>query len=504
MLKIFYKILLTGVLGLLCVPSCNKNEVATETILARVGDKTISLNEFLRRAEYTIRPRYCSNNTNVDKKIILNSLIAEKLFSLEAERKYGLMNKQNIKTYLQGRKEQAMRQILYKKEVTDNVKLDNKLIQTTGKYASREYDVSYISLSDTIVVKQLEEEFFDLKYDWERNLTENYNLKEIPSKKVIWSNAENFKMLDLLFTQEHRKGTIIGPVKFSDNHFMFLKINGWKETKIITEAQQNQYLKNIKDVYTQRESRIIFENYIKKIMKGKKIEFNEKVFLALADIMGPVYMKSQEEREEILKKGLWEYNKEQQKYRELKPRIEEIKKEILFTLNEEDFLVEDFLKELKVHPLVFREKNFSHKDFGFQLQMAIIDQVRDKYLTEEAYSQNLDKATEVLRNDYMWYDYLNAVSYKYEFLKDGNADSLSFEDNLRTIQTILNPHVDSLQNKYKDQTTINAELFNSIQLSRVDMAVTYSNAPFSMVVPSFPMITTDYKLDYGKSDNNLK
>ena len=38
--------------------SCGKQEIVEpkEQILVRIGDKTIAVNEFIRRAEYTVRP----------------------------------------------------------------------------------------------------------------------------------------------------------------------------------------------------------------------------------------------------------------------------------------------------------------------------------------------------------------------------------------------------------------------------------------------------------------
>ena len=51
--------------------------------LVLINNKVITKNDFLRRAEYTIRPTYCNSDNNVDKKIILNSLIAEKLYAIE-------------------------------------------------------------------------------------------------------------------------------------------------------------------------------------------------------------------------------------------------------------------------------------------------------------------------------------------------------------------------------------------------------------------------------------
>ena len=71
--------------------SCEREtkEQRKEQILVRVGDKSISANEFIRRAEFTIRPTYCSEDNYIHRKIILNSLVAEKLLALEAGDKMG-------------------------------------------------------------------------------------------------------------------------------------------------------------------------------------------------------------------------------------------------------------------------------------------------------------------------------------------------------------------------------------------------------------------------------
>jgi hypothetical protein len=51
-----------------------------ERILARIGDKQISVKEFLERSELTVRPGPFKN-----KNISLNNLISEKILALEAE-----------------------------------------------------------------------------------------------------------------------------------------------------------------------------------------------------------------------------------------------------------------------------------------------------------------------------------------------------------------------------------------------------------------------------------
>ena len=61
----------------------------------------------------------------------------------------------------------------------------------------------------------------------------------------------------------------------------------------------------------------------------------------------------------------------------------------------------------------------------------------------------------------------------------------------------MNPLVDSLQTVYSDQIEINTELFESIELTSIDMIVNQQGVPFPKVVPPFPIFTNDNRLDYG-------
>ncbi|OGU34925.1 MAG: hypothetical protein A2068_03190 [Ignavibacteria bacterium GWB2_35_6b] len=487
-----------SLLVVLIFSACS-DEKKEETILARVGDKTISLNEFLRRAEYTIRPAYCRNNSNIDKKIILNSLIAEKLLSIEAGNNNSFITGSEVKMFLQGRLEQAMRQFLYNEEIKSRVKIDTNKINNTVKYAGREYDVSYVSLNDTTVVKQLTEEFFHDKAGFEKTLSENYNLKQIPEKKIIWNNLEHPVILNTLFTRDYKKNDIIGPVKIEDDHYMFIKIKGWIYAPDVAEKQIQDRYNMVKETYEKYQSRNMYENYIRDIMKGKNLNFNKNVFFALTDIFGPLYLKNRKEKEELFKNGIWNYKNEEMKYQDTKPRLDQIRKEKLFTIDGEIWTVDKFLMEIKKHPLVFRSQSFPNKEFGLQFQLAILDLVRDKYLTAEAYKKGFDKLPEVVRDNQMWSDNINALNKKYRILQETNSDSLFSTDHLSVLEKTLNPKIDYLQRKYSDKIFINTEIFNKIKLTKTDMAVTYSGSPFPQVVPNFPVITSDYELDYGNS-----
>ena len=66
---------------------------------------------------------------------------------------------------------------------------------------------------------------------------------------------------------------------------------------------------------------------------------------------------------------------------------------------------------------------------------------------------------------------------------------------------LMKPIIDNLQNKYSPKISINMNLFESIELSSVDMFVTQGNVPYPVIVPTFPSFTNDSYIDYGSTIN---
>ena len=80
------------------------NEVDDNQVLAYVGNQVITIQDFLRRSEYSIRPAYCRQSNYIHKKIVLNSLIAEKMTALEMKKRDDkILDGPNFKKFLKGR-----------------------------------------------------------------------------------------------------------------------------------------------------------------------------------------------------------------------------------------------------------------------------------------------------------------------------------------------------------------------------------------------------------------
>ncbi len=484
------------------VADCSKKhdiEQPQEIILVRVGDKTISLNEFIRRAEYTVRPPYCRGNHNLDKKIVLNSLIAEKLFAIEAGDSNEFVMSPRVQAQLKGRLEQAMRQWLFEEEAQKKVVLDTFRLKKMLQVAGRKYKISYFNYPDSATIFRMKEDIKENGKAFEDVYFDVTKLDTLPKREVEWSMHEHDLILDSLFAGPLKKNQVVGPIRIEKNHYMLIKINGWIDRPAITQPMVQERWRNITDEYSRRAAVKLYDDFIRKVMKGKTIEFQPDAFFKITELLGPIYIQTDKEKQEMLKKSIWEQeNDDLKKYQDLQTQIEMLYQEPLFKVDGIVWTVKDFMDELAVHPLVFRKKRMKKSEFGQQLQFAIMDMIRDKYLAQVAYKRGYDKINVIRRNVNMWKDNLSYQYFKAKYLQSVKPDSVEEMEYIPLIETYLNPLVDSLQQKYSDQIEVEVQAFNDLKLTRIDMSVIQENVPYAKVVPSFPLVTTDNRLDYGR------
>ena len=485
--------------ALVFIASCAKDENVQpkETILAKIGDKTISKNEFIRRAEYTVRPPYCNTSLTSHKMIVLNSLIAEKLLSIEASDSNTFITHPKVEAFLKGVKEQSMRQWLYNEKAMKKVKLDSAEVFNTMKWADRKYKIAYLSLPEKSLALDLYNELSQSPDEFYKILTQKYEIDKVPEREVQWQESEHDAVLKALFSGPLSKGQILTPVTVNDSEYLIIKILGWTRSPNITQTQASETFNKIADRYKTKQAMKYYEEYVRGVMEGKKIDFSPETFNRLAAILKPVYLKTSKEKEAEINEIYWGVEKQIDK-KDNRQQLEQIKDYSIFTIDGKTWSVADLLVSIDSHPLVFRKRIMKNEEFEQQLQWAIADLVRDEYLTKEAYKAGYDKINVIKRNVEMWKDSFNAQNYRDQYLSKNNLDSLFVKNYINVIETKLKPYIDSLQIKYSDQIEIDTEEFNKIKLTKIDLFVTYNNEAYPMVVPPFPQLTTDQRLDYGK------
>ncbi len=472
-----------------------KPQPPKETLLAKVGDRTISVNEFIRRAEYTMRPAYCRGDNYIHRKIVLNSLIAEKLLALEAGEQNELTENFEFQQYILGRKEQAMRQMLFYDIGVKPVKLDSSEIAEVYKVAGRVYNVSFINCPTLEAAREIKAQVIKGKQDFDE-LAKKLNPKnKTPVKEIEFDSEEPDVVNATLYTDTIRTGQIIGPLKVDRDNYLILKVNGWRNFVAFTDQQKRDRWKTVADKLTERKALINYQHFIGKIMAGKNLQFNPQVFRELVEIYGPEYFKSDKEKKDQFNKKFWQKDNPIMVRDDAQKRLQDLADKPFFTIDGKTWTVADFQKELLRHPLVFRKKRFPKNKFAIQFKLAVVDMVRDFYLTEEAYKRGYDRRPEVKRNFEMWRDNLLALYQKRKILEQAGVKG---KNNMQIIKQILDPYLAKLREKYQDQIEINTDAFEKIKLTRIDMFVIQPNQAFPVLVPSFPQVTTHNKLDYGK------
>ena len=479
---------------------CQKKQPVSNHIIARIGDRSISANEFIRRAEYTIRPVYCRGDNIIHKKIVLNSLIAEKLLALEAENHHALANNENFKAYIQGRKEQAMRKVLFDEKAYRKVRLTAEEINDLFNLAGRKYHIEYFNIPDSSIAKQIGAELENHPEAF-KAIFEKYYDTDLPVREVPWSDDENEHIEEALFTKPVDNGSVIGPLEIEHNQFLFMRVKGWTDTKVLAESDVRKRLDRVKEHLTLREASRLWDQFVARVMRGKHLLFKEDTFYRLAEIFADLYHFKQEDRNEMFNNQFWNrpgQTADSELIEQAIKREEALRTAPFFTLNGQMYTVQDFRRMVASHPLVFRKRRFSRSEFPEQFKMAVVDLIRDQYLNKAAEKNGLDKHPWVMQTEVLWSDavlgqfqrnaYLDSIGKKEEFI--GNFTKVVRDD--------LNPYVRSLQQKYSNIVEIDADLLKQIQLTHVDMMAIQKWEPYPIVVPQFPVVTDEHRLDYGR------
>lgn len=496
--KAFKRVYICLVLSVFIV-FCSRNPSPSppETLLVRIRDKTISLNEFIMRSEYTPRPSFCKNNQMIDKKIILNSLIAEKLLALEAGDTCALIKKPHFKRYIEGRKEQAMRQWLLQQEGYSRVQSDTLQLQTLIQNSSRRYQVRYFSVKNDSAAHWINTQLHYNHVPFETLYTKiSYN-DTIPFREIIFNRNENEEILNELFRTRHQVNDIIGPIQTEENFYVTMKIIGWIESPAITDTEIRIRNKDASDFLTDHDALSYYQKFVASLMKEKIITFVPASFVELTNFLGPFYLNNDTQlHKNLFTQSVFGTDFTKTNSDQIQKKIIAIRNFPLFTLNGTIWTIGDLETKIESHPLVFRKKHMKSTEFGEQLKFAIVDLVRDHFLAEEASRRGYDQTEFVKRSVSMWQDALVSSFFKHDYLKAMNSqDSLS---DLIVIEKYLNPYIQNLQKKYSAEIFINVDEFNKISLTGIDMMAIQNNQPFSIMVPSFPVLTTSHPLDYGK------
>ena len=391
-----------------------------------------------------------------------------------------------------------MRKWLLKQEGFQKVKLEQSEIQKSYKLAGREYKIQYIRIPDKQAAKKVEEEIRINNKSFETFYRELWGEDSIPERTISWQSKANPIIHNALFSDYLNTGRIIGPLKIDEDNYILLKILGWSDNLALTEKSRQQRLNDVKKRLGDKKAYDNYSVFVNKIMKGKKLEFNSNTFYKMVNLIKPFYEKTPKEKQEMFLKNISNGDDQNPEFNEFKTEFERLLDEPFFKVQGIQWSVKDFMNELQKYPMLFPKNIKSKNSFAEKFKMTIVKMIEDKYVTQEAYKRGYQNTSFVKQRTQLWKDAILARHQKNKYLKN---KIYTISDSIRAdtlFNKYLNPYINELQEKYSDQVSVNVEKFNNLTLSKIDMIVTQRNVPFKKVVPDFPILTTDYKLDYGK------
>ncbi|SVA66468.1 uncharacterized protein METZ01_LOCUS119322 [marine metagenome] len=472
--------------------SCEKTPTINldqEVIIAKIENRVITVNDFLKRCEYSPRPAYCNGDNYIHKKIALNSLIAEKMLALEFDRS-DLKISETQKYFIEGQKEQAMRHAMLKKYGYDRVELDTLSLLNRIELRNRTYEV------DFMVFRGIDLQNSD-KYLNDKTLrAAAFSIgseKKVSNKTLAFNDQMIDKVRELLFVVAPELNKIHGPYKVADSTFLYLEIMGWVTSVNITEKQKQDTWGSVKNEFFDEQAAKKYSDFVSELMHGKNIIFNPRNFENFAEKVAKVYIIERSKKENIIQNYVWESDNKM--LIKILNQIDKMENDNILYHDGKDWTLDELMTLIRKHPLVFRKKDIGPDQFTNELKSAIADLLRDLHITQRGYDIGLDDDVNVKQVTEKWRDYVKSVIIKEKY-SGVLQNNLSMSRNKFPNESLVNK-IDSLQIAYSKYITINTGKFEKIHLSSIDLFAMYSNQAYNSLEPSFPILTDDHLLDYG-------
>lgn len=465
--------------------SCSQKEkkvVDSKYIVAFVGEDTIYVNDIIKRSEYTVRPPYCDDDKTFDKGIILNSIIAEKLYAFEADENNVFVGNERYENRIRGIKEQLMREKLIQVDVVSNIDIkqeeidqayfnSKKIVHTEAVFipASFDSDVMYSAAQNGIPFSKLHELY--------------PGVSKVVEKSVKWGMMDEAAQ-KAIFNDNVKKGTIIKPLP-AEAGYRMIKVKSWSEEVEMSPGNINQQKENVKsklmDFYIQKN----YLEYAKAVMKGKSINFTKEGWDVLVDILKVSYFEEGDTDKEL-------------RIEEINKMMTDNEKKPLMIVNGNNWTVGKLLEEIKVHPLEISQKNLTKENFPVYLQAAIASLITDTYLNEIAYDREFNKSHDVNRTVKQWDQYYKSTYQRDLFLKENNFKDKLTLDYMMAFANHLNPYFEILKIKYDEIIKFNPEALERLELTNLQTYSYKEKGPYKEVVPPFPLMTNSHRTNYKR------
>lgn len=383
--------------------------------VARVGNLTISDEEFLQRYEMTPGPNRHRKSTVESSKIeFLFSLIAEKLWALEAlDRK--LDTTEVMKFTTKSFEKMFVRDVLFQKEIKDKISITNEEI----------FD-GLIKNNLTLYVKFLfseDEEEINFLYKllkegvaFDSILAESPEKEEQPEPIEVKFGQMAKNVEDSLFNLS--LGQVTSPILTPDGWYIF-KLENKSESLLPSETDKADIEKKVRDIIEARKLIDRQKQFYVEFFKDKKVDVNPVLFESLAQKISNIfeYKKNNFELKEnnLINLDVYDLLKMEEEFGQ------DSLKMVFINIDNNYISLEDYLRSLLFD-------GYNSTDYKINLIRASLDNktrrfVEHELLYREGLKRNYNQLPEVQKEVKTWRE-----NYLFQMLKDQFRDSAEVTD----------------------------------------------------------------------------
>lgn len=373
-----------------------------DSILVDLGNKFITIDEFVTRFEFTPWPRRNIRYIDEELKVeFLKTLIAEKILSIYGD-EIKLDTSFELNQAYKNLEKMIVRDALYRKEVISKVKVNqNELNNAIAKsqitiYARYIFDTDSSEIF-TIYKNLINGADFDSIFN-SRVISED---QKHPMEISYGTLIEDFE--NVLYVTKPGDFTI--PLKSTLGYYIF-KVDSSRMNVAMGPKELNDAARKAEKILKQRIEEKLYNEYFKKFFSKKRGEADGDVFWNLVSVMTKRFRYKFETQSPIRNN---EYIIDPEDVRQIENELGEKQNLILIKMEKRNVPVKEFLRSILFKG--FTVTDSSERHIAAKLNKAIKNFLEDEYLAEEGYRQGLHLKPDVKKDIQMWKDFYYATWY---------------------------------------------------------------------------------------------
>lgn len=423
-------------------------------IIATVGSQPITVEEFLNRYEFMPHLNYSSDNKDTLKKEFLYSLIAEKLWALEALEN-GIDTFDVVKNSLKALEKLFVRDELFKLEIESKINITPEELSNGLLNVARTLHLIMITARDSNeIFFQYNKLFTGVDFDSLLKSRAESDTQIRPFKIKLGTLSDETvekKLFDL------KLGDISEPIK-SNNYWYIFKLVGEEVDSSLLNDNEISRNKTI-SILKERKRKKIAENFLNNLLGGKTISANRELFVYFIDsiinILNMRYSQSmidENKKFELLPADLTKF---------LKISNPEKLNSMFVEYENINLTLKDF-----IYYLLYQKINFPTLKPGrikIIFNKAVRQFIEDELIAQEGYKIGLNNLYTIKQDIQMWRTY-----YLSELAMQSFANSVTVSDseianylseiNHNTKNAILLNIVEIYNNQFEQMMTVLEEL----------------------------------------------